>query len=116
MIFPPGLSIGASDPLNKADVKKTKDGRYYIEITFSASEPDITDVVVSCKMVPSALFIIGVFMPCIISLIITIILVVVIYFIRKKRKGRKIETTPNQEDIADYEDEDYYVPPPPGSK
>ena len=116
MIFPHGLSIGASDPLNKADVKKTKDGRYYIEITFSASEPHITDVVVSCKMVPTALFIIGVFMPCIISLIITIILVLVIYFIRKKRKGRKIETTLKEEDIDDYEDEDYYVPPPPGSK
>jgi hypothetical protein len=115
MIFPHGIYVDTNDLLNKAVVKETKDGRYYIEITFSESEADLV-VEISCKMTPSALFIIGLFMPCIVSLIIAIILIIVIYIIRKKRKGRKIETTVEEEDLTGYEDEDYYVPPPPGSK
>ena len=115
IIFSHGIYVDTNDLLNKAVVKETKDGRYYIEITFSDSEADL-DVEVSCKMTPSALFIIGLFMPCIVSLIIAIILIIVIYIIRKKRKGRKIETTIEEEDLTGYEDEDYYVPPPPGSK
>lgn len=116
MIFPHGISIEIRDPLNKAEVKETGDGRHYIEITFSTSESNLTDVV-SCKMIPSALFVIGVFMPCIVSLIITIILIIVIYIIRRKRKGRKIETPPEEEeDLTGYEEEEYYVPPPPESE
>jgi hypothetical protein len=115
MIFPHGISIDVSDPLNKAVVKETNDERDYIEITFSASESNLT-VEVSCSMTAPALFIVGVFMPCIVSLIITFILIVVIYIIRKRRKGRKIETTTEEEDLVSYEDEDYYVPPPPGTK
>lgn len=115
MIFPQGISIDVSDPLNKAVIKETKDGRQYIEITFSASESNLS-VEVSCKMTAPALFIIGVFMPCIVCFIIAIILIIVIYIIRKKRKGRKIITTTGEEDLTGYEDENYYVPPPPGSK
>lgn len=115
MIFPHGISIDVSDPLNKAVEKETEDGRNYIEITFSASESNLT-AEVSCKIIPSALFIIGIFMPCIVSLIITIILIVVIYIVRKKRKGKKTATTAEEEELTGYEDEDYYVPPPPDSK
>ena len=115
MIFPHGISIEVSDPLNKAAVKETKDEKDYIEIKFNASESNLT-VEVSCKMIPSALFVVGVFLPCIVSLIIAIILIIVIYIIRKKRKGKKIETPIEEEDLTGYEAEDYYVPPPPGSK
>ena len=115
MIFPHGISIEVSDPLNKAVVKETKDEKDYIEIKFNASESNLT-VGVSYKMIPSVLFVVGIFLPCIVSLIIAIILSVVIYIIRKKRKGKKIEIPTEEEDLTGYEDEDYYVPPPPRTK
>jgi len=115
MIFPHGISVEVSDPFNKSVVKQTRDEKYYIEIKFSASESDLT-VEVSCKMVPSVLFIMGVFLPCIMSLFIAIILIVIIYIIRKKRKGKKVETPIEEEDLTGYEEEDYYIPPPPESK
>ncbi len=114
IIFPHGIFVDVRDPLNKAEVKKTSDGRDYILITFSSSEANLTDTI-SCKMVPSALFIISVFTPCILSFIITIILIVVIFLIRRKRKLKKASKYV-EEDISDYEDEDYYIPPPPPKK
>jgi hypothetical protein len=115
VIFPHGISIEVSDPLNKTFWDKTKDGRYYLITTFSASEANLT-LEVSCKMMPSALFVVGIFVPCIVSLVIVLILIIVIYIIRRKRKGKKIETPVEEEDITSYEDEDFYVPPPPDSK
>ena len=91
MIFPQGIAISASDTLNKTLVQKTKDGRYYFEITFSSSEDNLSTEV-SLKMIPSALYTVGLFMPCIISLIIVIILVVVIYMLRKKRKSMQVSS------------------------
>jgi len=118
MIFPHGISsVEVSDSLGRAEVDKTDDGRYYVEISFNASESGLVDDV-SCKITPSALFIVGIFMPCIVSLIITIILIIVIYIIRKKRKGGKkmaVEEKSFDDDYG-YEDQDYYVPPPPSSK
>jgi len=118
MIFPHGISsVEVSDSLGRAVVDKTDDGRYYVEISFNASESGLVDDV-SCKITPSALFIVGIFMPCIVSFIITIILIIVIYIIRKKRKGGKkmaVEEKSFDDDYG-YEDQDYYVPPPPSSK
>ena len=115
MIFPQGMSISAHDTLNKTLVEKTKDGRYYLEITFDASEHNISTEL-SLKMIPSALFTVGLFMPCIISLIIVVIIIIVIFILRKKRKGKKTAVVVEGEDVSGYEDEDYYVPPPPRSK
>ena len=109
MIFPHGISILVDDPLNKTYMDKTKDGRYYLVTTFSDSEANLT-LEVSCKMTASAFFIIGIFVPCIISFVIALILIVIIYIIRKKRRGKKIKT-PIDEEITGYEDEEYYVPP-----
>jgi len=116
MIFPQGISVSVSDSLNMATVGKTDDGREYIEISFDASESGLTDTV-SCKIIPSTFFILGLFMPCILSLIITIILVVVIYIVRKRRKIKKgmIFNGGNEED-DDYQNQNYYVPPPPKSR
>jgi hypothetical protein len=114
MIFPHGISIIVDDPLNKTYMDKTKDGRYYLLTTFSSSESNLT-LEVSCKMTASAFFIIGIFVPCIISFVIAIILIIVIYIIRKKRRGKTIKA-PIEEDISGYEDEDYYVPPPKKNK
>jgi len=116
MIFPHGTNVSFNDSLDRAVLKETDDGRKYIEISFNASEAGLTDEI-SCKIVPSSLFIVGIFMPCIVSLIITIILIIVIYIIRKKRKGRKeIVIERESEGFEGYEDQDYYVPPPPSSK
>lgn len=116
--FPPGITLEAKDIYNKAEVKKSND-QEYLEINFNESESNLT-VQVSCKIIPSALFIVGIFIPCIISLIITIILIILIIILRRKRKGRgpKIEHyhTDDEEDFSGYEGEEFYVPPPPGSK
>jgi hypothetical protein len=117
IIFPSGILIEISDPLNKAEFGELNDGRNYLQIKFSASESDqIVDV--SCKMIPTALFIIGIFTPCIISLFITLVLIIVIFIIRKKRRIKRGEVhfPVEEEDTTGYEEEDFYVPPPPGSK
>ena len=116
VVFPKGISLRASDPLNKVDIKRKSDGRQYIEVKFDESEHNLTTSV-TCEIIPSGFFIIGILMPCIISLIITIVLIVTIFIIRKKRKtGRGMVTHGEDDSFTDYEDEDYYVPPPPGSK
>jgi hypothetical protein len=116
MVFPNGIYIEISDPLDKAQFGQLNDGRYYFEIAFNASESDLK-VDVSCKIIPSALFIVGIFVPCIVSIFITIVLVIIIYIIRRKRKEKGgVEQYVEEEEKTGYEDEDFYVPPPPGSK
>ena len=117
MIFQNDVSLSVSDALNKSNVKKMRDGRQYVEISFDASEANLS-VEVSCKITPSALFILGVLTPCIVSFIITIILVILILIIRRKRKRKKAETVPiiDDSDSNGYDKEDYYIPPPPSSK
>jgi hypothetical protein len=112
MIFPHGITVVADDSLNRVETKEI-DGRQYIEIKFDSTESGVVDTV-KFKLVPSAFFIIGIFMPCIASLIITIVLILVIYLIRKKRKGKPVMK--ESEDFEGYENQDYYVPPPPPSK
>jgi len=114
VIFPHGTTVEFNDSLGRAVVKETDDGRKYIEISFNASESGLIDKV-TCKIIPSTLFVVGIFMPCIISLIITIIMIVVILIVRKKRRGKK-ETVTEEEGFEGYEDQEYYVPPPPSSK
>jgi len=115
MVFPQGIKITTSDTLNKSIVDKTKDGRYYFEVTFSASEHNLSTEL-SYKMTPSAVFILGLFMPCIISFVILLILIIVVYLLRKKRRGRKTAVIIQEDTDSGYEDENYYVPPPPRSK
>ena len=112
IIFPHGIdSIEFSDDLDRAIKGETDDGRAYLEISFDESEAGMTDEV-TCKMHPSTLFVLGIFTPCIISFIITMILLVIIYFLRKKRR-RSRGIPVSSEEISGYEDQDYYVPPPP---
>jgi len=113
--FSDGMTLSISDSLNKVQVKKTGDGRSYIEVRFNESECNLSTLV-SCKITLSALFITGIFIPCIISVIITIILVIVIFILRKKRRIGKSHHVVEDEDVGGYAEEDYYVPPPPGSK
>jgi len=116
--FPKGLSVNIKNSsLDRVKVKETKDGREYIEISFTSDESDLVSTV-SCKLTPSWLFLIGLFMPCIITFLIVIILVIVILIIRKRRKYKKPAPAyeKREEDYEGYDEEDYYVPPPPGSK
>lgn len=121
MIFPQGVEISVSDPYGKAEVKKMSDGRKYFELSIESDESEIY-VEVSCDIMPSILFIIGLFIPCIISFFITLILIIIVLILRKKRKGRKISREPviydeqGNEDNVEYQGEDYYIPPPPKSK
>lgn len=120
VIFPHGTNVTCTDELGKVVKNQLDDGRNYIEVFFGSSESALTNTV-NYKIIPSALFVIGIFMPCIVSFAITLLLIIVIYIIRKKRKGGKMKgtTVVDNESYGDdygYEDEDYYVPPPPAKK
>jgi hypothetical protein len=113
VVFPKGISVNVNDSLNKVAVKLGEDGREYLEVTFNVSEAGLTNIV-TFQMVASPLFVLGIFMPCILTLIITIILLIAIYLIRKKRKKGKVVI---EEDTSDgYEGQEYYVPPSPPGK
>jgi len=115
IIFPHGTTVNAEDSLGRLSTGTLDDGRQYIEVTFNASESGLEDYV-DCEIIPSPLFVLGIFIPCIVSFIIVIILVAVILILRKKRKGRKIMVVKEEGGTEDYEEQDYYVPPPPSSK
>ena len=90
IIFPKGISVKAKDDLNKSIIKgKTNDGREYVELLFAFDEDIGTDVVL-CELYASPLYLLGLFLPCILSLVLVVILIIVVYLIRKKRRGRKI--------------------------
>jgi len=115
IIFPYETIVNAEDSLGRLSTGTLDDGRQYIEVAFNTSESGLEDYV-DCEIIPSPLFVLGIFIPCIVSFIIVIILVAVILILRKKRKGRKSMVFKEEEDTEDYEEQDYYVPPPPSSK
>lgn len=113
--FPKGISVTATDTLNKSILKgKTTDGREYIEVIFASDEEAEIDTV-TCVLVASSLYILGQFLPCIISLVLVVILIIVVYILKRKRRGRKL-VIQEEADASGYEGEDFYVPPPPSSK
>jgi len=119
VIFPNGIHISATDTRDLTEVKETSDGRDYFQLTLTPN--DKGSVIVSCDITPSALFLVGLFTPCIISIFITILLIVLILVLRKKRRKRKksppvVYDKPIEEESTVYKDEEYYIPPPPGSK
>ena len=110
IIFPKGISIKVVDSQSQSVPKgKTEDGRPYLEISFDKDSSETRTI--TCKMTASTLYMIGLFLPCILSLILVIILLIVVFIIRKKRGGwRRAKTT--HEPATGYEEQDYYVPPP----
>ena len=109
LVFPQGTSISINDTLQRAMVSETPEGKKCLVVSFNTSEGDLVDIV-TVHMQPSGLFILGLFVPCIISMIITIVLFVVVYIIRKKRNRLR---GPGGTSETGYEEEEYYVPPPP---
>ena len=115
IIFPQGLDVSVNDSLNKVIVNKTQDDRYIIEINFNENESGLIDSI-SFKIEPSFLFLLTIFIPCILSMFIAIILVIIIYFFRKKRRrGKGILTSDKNKKFEKIEEQDYYIPPPPPS-
>ena len=115
MTMPQGTTAKVTDTLGKVVTNTTNTGRQYLEVTFYPMEADQTDIV-TVTLLPSALYIVSIFIPCLLSLVITIILLVVIYVIRKKRKrGRGVVVQQQPQEITGLESEEYYVPPPPPS-
>lgn len=112
--FPKGISVNARDTLNKSMIKgKTNDGREYVELSFDSDE-DVEMDIVLCEIGVSPVYVLGLFLPCILSLVLVVILIIITYLIRKKRKGRKIIREDTES--TGYDDQDYYVPPPPSTK
>jgi hypothetical protein len=117
VIFPNGIKISLSNDNERIYVNETNEGKQYIEITFSPEEAN-AEVDVTITIEPNIFFVIALLTPCIIAIIIALIFITVIIIFRKKRKKRKkpARSPEPAKDTAEYEDENYYIPPPPGSK
>ncbi len=116
MTFPKGVSIDIESSSQNVVQKTSEDGTDLISVTLNASETGKIATVV-LTMQPSLTYVLGLFMPCIISVIITLILFFVVYIIRKKRNmfRQKNQHPPYPNGKDDYQNEDYYVPPKPPS-
>jgi hypothetical protein len=120
IIFPQGTMINASDSVGKSLITgKTNDGRDYVELSFDEESPT-QSTVLTCVLNVSPVYVLGLFLPCILVFILLVVLVVIIYLIRKKRgglrrgKGKLFE--PEDNEPSDYGGQDYYMPPPPPKK
>lgn len=119
IIFPRGITVNASDTLGKSIITgKTNDGRDYVELTFDADSAGQTTIL-TCLLSASPVYVLGIFLPCLLVFILLIILVVIIFLIRKKRgglrRGKNKVLEPEDNEPSDYGGQDYYVPPPPPS-
>ncbi len=122
IIFPDGINVKVRNSLIKdADIQKTKDGRTIIEFSFNSSEGGLPANLIDCELETSGVFILGMFLPCILTFIVAIILVLVIIFVKRKKGGRFRDLIPRRSkkekfEEDSYEDEEFYVPPPPEGK
>jgi len=116
MTFPKGVSINILSSSQPIIQKSSSNGNAQLSLTLNASETGKVATVL-LSMEPTLLYVIGLFVPCIISVMITLVLFIVVYIIRKKRNVfRQNKNRHNlPEDNESYENEDYYVPPKPPS-
>jgi hypothetical protein len=119
IIFPRGITVNASESEGKPLITgKTNDGRDYVELSFDAGSTN-QSTVLTCAMNASPVYILGLFLPCILVFILLVVLVIIIYLIRKKRgglrRGKRKLFEPEDNEPFEYSGEEYYVPPPPSS-
>jgi len=116
LTFPKGVSVDVESFSQNIVQKTSEDDTDLISVTLNASETGKIATIV-LTMQPSLTYVLGLFMPCIISIIITLILFFVVYVIRKKRNmfRQKNQHPPSPNGKDDYQNEDYYVPPKPPS-
>ncbi|MEM4257802.1 MAG: hypothetical protein QXL17_01445 [Candidatus Thermoplasmatota archaeon] len=124
-IFPQGIAIKtANSSLVSAVKDRLSTGQEFVEVFFiGSSSGDISDVL-SCVLDPSPIFVLSLFLPCILSFVLLIILIIIVYLIRRKRrfgagptikKPKKSKRKEAEEEATGYEGEDFYIPPPPPS-
>jgi hypothetical protein len=119
IIFPRGITVNASESAGKPVISgKTNDGRDYVELSFDAGSA-AQSTVLTCALNVSPVYVLGLFLPCILVFILLVVLVVIILLIRKKRgglrRGKRKLFEPEDNEPSDYNGQEYYVPPPPSS-
>lgn len=121
VIFPRGVLVNANESSGKSLIKgTTNDGRDYIELSFDAGSTTLS-ADVTCVLNVSPVYVLGLFLPCILVFLLLIVLVVVLYLLRKKKgglrrvRGRRDIVAPEDNEPSEYGEQDYYVPPPPPS-
>jgi hypothetical protein len=117
--FPRGININATEDLGRPFIMgTTNDGRYYIEMTFNESTA-AQPALISCVLHASPVYILMLFLPCILVFLLLVVLIIIIYLIRKKRgglrRGKRKLFEPEDTEPTDYSGQDYYVPPPPST-
>ncbi len=117
--FPRGIDINASEDVGRPlIIGTTNDGRYYVELTFNESTAT-QPAVLTCILRASPVYILMLFLPCILVFLLLVVLIVIIYLIRKKRgglrRGHRKLFEPEDSEPVDYSNQEYYVPPPPSS-
>jgi hypothetical protein len=116
-VFPKGITVNISDSLGTAvNTGQTQDGHAYVELPFNqGNQSSVLTVVLNA----SPVYVLGIFLPCLLVFVLLVILIVIIYLIRKKRgglrRGKKKLFEPEDNEPSE-EMPDYYVPPPPPSK
>lgn len=119
IIFPRGIDVNASENTGKPlIIGTTNDGRDYVELTFD-NKTTANSTVLTCVLNVSPVYVLGLFLPCILVFLLLIVLIVIIYLIRKKRgglrRGKRKLFEPEDNEPSDYSEQEYYVPPPPSS-
>jgi hypothetical protein len=119
IIFPRGITVNASENTGKSLITgKTNDGRDYVELTFDEAT-GAQSTILTCVLNASPVYVLGLFLPCILVFLLLVVLIVIIYLIRKKRgglrRGKRKLFEPEDNEPSDYSEEEYYVPPPPSS-
>jgi hypothetical protein len=73
--------------------------------------------VLTCVLNASPVYILGLFLPCLLVFMLLVVLAVIIYLIRKKkgglRRGKGKIFEPEDNEPVEYGKQEYYVPPPP---
>ena len=129
-VFPKGITVAASDTLGKQiTYGKTIDGANYIELTLDEKGSPEADALLF-TMTAEPLYILGLFLPCILTLFLVIILIIVVYLIRRKRgpilvrgekkprrrRSQRTEKSEGEDEEEGFEGQEFYVPPPPRSR
>ena len=120
IIFPRGIEVNASQDAGKPLITgTTNDGRDYVELSFDGINTT-NATVLTCVLNASPVYVLGLFLPCILVFLLLVVLIIIIYLIRKKRgglrRGKRKLFEPEDNEPMDYSDQEYYVPPPPSTK
>jgi len=127
--YPLGVTIKVNDTKNKnIIIDENENGEQYLQVSFKANEY-LDGYELKCRLEASSIFILGMFLPCIISIILLVVLIIVLVLISRRRRGgllrlkpskkrreKKIKEKPSDETEEVEEEEEapeYYVPPPP---